>query len=157
MRCDAATVPSQAEISLVCAFRVRNETTNEFHRYSYAKFTDTNADPGAGDAVVFVPGVYLTCRYDIESESWHDNRANLDSYADMVANSFLKSFANIPQAEQEWVGLVPLPVQGNIHMMQWVVSSNRCMTYGYKNMESALVAPVHHERRMREIAQGVLA
>ena len=156
MKVDTAEVPSQAEISLVCTFRIRNEDNNEYHRYRYSVDTGTNADADAGEDVVIVPDKYLWYRYDIDTEEWEDNLSDIKEQAEQMAECYLQSFANIPQGEQEWVGLIPFPVQGNIHMMRWLVAANRCLTYGYKNVESALIAPVHHERRMREIAQGVL-
>lgn len=153
--------PMEPDIAIVCAFRIREDNTHEFHRYRYSVDTGLGVDESSGEAVVVVPDRYLWYQYDMESEEWTDNLSVIKEHAEKLAACYIKSFTNVPQAAQEWVGLVPFPVQGNIHMMRWVstttgLPADGCTTFGYKNVESALIAPVHHERRMREIARGLL-
>lgn len=147
------------DLEVVCVFHIRaDEDGGPLHCHRFSIQTGVNNHPDAAEleAVIQVPDRRLLYVYDVNTETWTDNKNEINIYAQDLASSYLRTFYAIPQAEQEWVGLVPYPVAGNVHMMRWLLAADRCRTYGYKNLESSLIGPVHHERRLRQIAEGLL-
>ena len=144
---DTSLNQSSPSLYMLCQFTARS-TAEGMGRIAYSKEVSTGL-PGALSGYVVPLSESSMSRKVVQGYSTvfqpttvADNKATLDTHADALAAEYARNFKHYPMATQEWVGIIPYPLAGNLLQMRWVVGSGYAKTYGYKNTDSVF-APSH--------------
>ncbi len=143
---------AEPDLYLMASFHARPNRTSDYYRNSY-QYAVANGSPDAGVASVSRDDLYGVSLFN--QDGGYPNGGDIRDYflgweTERVANAYMNIYA-APQAAGKWVGIMTYPVAGNIHQMRWVVNGLETKTYGGKNIEDPVAAPLQKDRRIREM------
>jgi hypothetical protein len=143
----------EAELYLECSYCARANVYSSPWHYHYDVPTGTGHTEYSGVAITPRKDLFKWVVQSYSGSGYagvYSNVPTLDTLGQSVADSFANTFRGVPQHDQQWVGIVPYSVNGNVHQMRWVVGGGPAMTYGSMNSEVPHFGPTNRERRIRE-------
>ena len=86
---------------------------------------------------------------DLSKTTLSDNRNDVNDQARMLAESNAKIYTALPTMSMQWNGLYPIDLDGNVHMLRWLVGGKAATTWGGKNLEYHYQTMSRSEKRLR--------
>lgn len=141
-----------AELFLTAAFYARKGPTYSRWLHEYSHEINKQSSTGFGDAQVEQLDMFrcLIQHYsDLSKTTLDDNRNDVNEQARMLAESHAKIYTALPTMSMQWNGLYPIDLDGNVHMLRWLVGGKAATTWGGKNLEYHYQTMSRSEKRLR--------
>lgn len=147
-----------ATLYLECSYQARaNPSSTDWYWLTQTK-TGVPSTIDGGIAEVERPDLWLywVVRYATNTRSAIGLATNYHDIMEIgrqQGESYRYHFTNYPRSCMQWAGIIPVPIQGNVHQVRWVVGDGPAMTYASRSCEIHTWGPSRYERQLREEAE----
>jgi hypothetical protein len=141
-----------ADLYLTAAFHARKDPISSRWHDDYKHEIDSQAEGRYGDAHVEHLDVFrcLIQRFnDLTKSDLIDSKEDTDAQARALAEAHALIYSAIPTMSMQWNGIYPIDLDGNVHMLRWMVGGKEGTTWGGKNLEYHYQTMSRSERRLR--------